>query len=191
MRVRACGVCCRTDLHVADGELPEPKLPLGHQIVGTVEETGERVGVPWRLDVRGVPLLRFGAQNLCDRARFTGYQLNGGFAEYAVADERFCLPVPDGYPDLQAAPLLCAGLIGWQALKAAGDGERIGLWLRRLGAHRRAGRLLAGPAGLRLHARRRRRGAGVRPVARRGVGRRRARAGAGGPRRRHHLRARR
>ena len=114
VRVHACAVC-RTDLHVVDGELSEPKLPLvlGHQIVGTVEETGERVGVPWLAWTCGeCRLCRSGRENLCDRARFTGYQLDGGFAEYAVADERFCLPIPDGYPDLHAAPLLCAGLIG-------------------------------------------------------------------------------
>jgi propanol-preferring alcohol dehydrogenase len=130
VRVRACGVC-RTDLHVADGELVDPKLPLvlGHQIVGVVEETDERVGVPWLGWTCGE--CRFcstGRENLCDRARFTGYTLDGGFAEYAVADRRFCFPLPEGYPDLQAAPLLCAGLIGWRALSAAGDAERLGLY---------------------------------------------------------------
>jgi alcohol dehydrogenase, propanol-preferring len=130
VRVRACAVC-RTDLHIADGELPDPKLPLvlGHQIVGTIDATGERVGVPWLGWTCGeCRFCRSGRENLCDRARFTGYQLDGGFAEYAAADRRFCLPIPDGYPDLQAAPLLCAGLIGWRALAAAGDGERIGLY---------------------------------------------------------------
>jgi propanol-preferring alcohol dehydrogenase len=130
VRVHACAVC-RTDLHVADGELPDPKLPLvlGHQIVGTVEETGERVGVPWLGWTCGeCRYCRSGRENLCDLARFTGYQLDGGYAEYAVADRRYCLPVPDGYPDLQAAPLLCAGLIGWRALSAAGEGERLGLY---------------------------------------------------------------
>ena len=130
VRVRACAVC-RTDLHVADGELTEPKLPLvlGHQIVGTAEPSGERVGVPWLGWTCGeCGFCRSGRENLCDRARFTGYHLDGGFAEYAVADRRFCLPIPDGYPDLQAAPLLCAGLIGWRALSAAGDGERLGLY---------------------------------------------------------------
>jgi propanol-preferring alcohol dehydrogenase len=130
VRVRACGVC-RTDLHVTDGELPDPKLPLilGHQIVGTIEETGERVGVPWLGWTCGE--CRFcctGRENLCDRARFTGYTLDGGYAEYAVADRRYTFPLPDGYADLQAAPLLCAGLIGWRALSAAGDAERLGLY---------------------------------------------------------------
>ena len=124
IRVHACAVC-RTDLHVVDGELKDPKLPLipGHQIVGTVAETGEsverfvaseRVGVPWLgwTDNTCRYCLE-GRENLCDDARFTGYQLDGGYAEYAVADERFCFPIPDGYPDLlEAAPLLCAGLIG-------------------------------------------------------------------------------
>ncbi|MDW8339645.1 MAG: alcohol dehydrogenase catalytic domain-containing protein, partial [Thermoleophilia bacterium] len=136
LRVRACGVC-RTDLHVADGELPRPKLPLvlGHQIVGEVLASagrfvpGERVGVPWLGWTCGE--CRFcgsGQENLCDQARFTGYDLDGGFAELAVADERYCLPVPDGYPDEQAAPLLCAGLIGYRALRLAGDAERLGLY---------------------------------------------------------------
>jgi propanol-preferring alcohol dehydrogenase len=130
LAVRACGVC-RTDLHVADGELQDPKLPLvlGHQIVGTAVETGERIGVPWLGWTCGeCRYCRSGRENLCDRARFTGYQLDGGFAEYAVADERFCLPLPEAYPDVQAAPLLCAGLIGFRALRLAGDGERLGLY---------------------------------------------------------------
>lgn len=130
VRVRACGVC-RTDLHVADGELPDPKLPLilGHQVVGTVEGTGERVGVPWLGRACGeCRFCRAGRENLCDRALFTGYTRDGGFAEYAVADRRFCLRVPEGYGDAEAAPLLCAGLIGWRALSAAGDGERLGLY---------------------------------------------------------------
>jgi alcohol dehydrogenase, propanol-preferring len=137
--VSVCGVC-RTDLHVVDGELAEPKLPLvpGHQIVGRVAEVGEdagrfepgaRVGVPWLGWTCGeCRYCRSGRENLCDRARFTGYQLDGGFAEYAVADERFCFPVPEGYPDLQAAPLLCAGLIGYRSLRLAGEGERLGLY---------------------------------------------------------------
>jgi alcohol dehydrogenase, propanol-preferring len=130
VRVHACAVC-RTDLHVADGELTEPKLPLvlGHQIVGTIEATGERVGVPWLGWTCGeCGFCRSGRENLCDRARFTGYHLDGGFAEYALVDRRFCLPLPDGYPDLHAAPLLCAGLIGWRALSAAGDADRLGLY---------------------------------------------------------------
>jgi propanol-preferring alcohol dehydrogenase len=129
VRVRACAVC-RTDLHVADGELPEPKLPLvlGHQIVGETE-TGGRIGVPWLGWTCGeCRFCRSGRENLCDLARFTGYQLDGGFAEYTVADGRFCLALPSGYADLEVAPLLCAGLIGWRALSAAGDAERLGLY---------------------------------------------------------------
>src|SRR5688572_12977464 len=136
LAVAACGVC-RTDLHVVDGELDRPKLPLvpGHQVVAHVVEGGERfepgtrVGVPWLGWTCGeCRYCRSGRENLCDQARFTGYQLDGGFAEYAVADERFCLPLPDAYPDMQAAPLLCAGLIGYRALRLAGDGERLGLY---------------------------------------------------------------
>jgi len=137
--VRACGVC-RTDLHIADGDLSEPKLPLvmGHQIVGTVREVGEgaerfgvgrRVGVPWLGWTCGeCRYCRSGRENLCDRARFTGYDVDGGYAELAVADERFCFSIPDGYPDEQAAPLLCAGLIGYRALRLVGDAERIGFY---------------------------------------------------------------
>ena len=137
--VRACGVC-RTDLHVVDGDLREPKLPLvvGHQIVGTVEGAGEgaerfapgqRVGIPWLGWTDGeCRYCRSGRENLCERARFTGYQLDGGYAERAVADERYCFPVPEGYPELQAAPLLCAGLIGYRSLRLCGDAERIGLY---------------------------------------------------------------
>ena len=130
VRVHACGVC-RTDLHIVDGELAHPKLPLvlGHQIVGTVEGSGERVGVPWLGWTDGeCRYCRSGRENLCDRARFTGYDIDGGYAEYAVADERFCFPIPEGYPDVQAAPLLCAGLIGWRSLSLAGDAERLGLY---------------------------------------------------------------
>ena len=130
IRVRACGVC-RTDLHVVDGEVRVGKLPLipGHQIVGTVAATGERVGVPWLGWTCGeCGYCRSGRENLCDRARFTGADRDGGFAEYAVADARFCFPLPDGYPDLEAAPLLCAGLIGHRALRMAVDAERIGLY---------------------------------------------------------------
>ncbi|HZO96303.1 MAG TPA: zinc-dependent alcohol dehydrogenase family protein [Gaiellaceae bacterium] len=129
LRVLACGVC-RTDLHVVDGELPRPKLPLvpGHQIVGEAGD-GRRLGVPWLGWTCGeCRYCRRGAENLCDRARFTGYDLDGGYAEWAVADERFCFPVPDGYGDLEAAPLLCAGLIGYRALRLAGEGERLGLY---------------------------------------------------------------
>jgi propanol-preferring alcohol dehydrogenase len=136
LRVHACGVC-RTDLHVVDGELARPKLPLvpGHQIVGTVVSGGERfepgarVGVPWLGWTCG--MCRFclaGAENLCDRARFTGYDLDGGYAELVVADERFCFPIPDAFTDVEAAPLLCAGLIGFRSLRLAGEAERIGLY---------------------------------------------------------------
>jgi propanol-preferring alcohol dehydrogenase len=135
LRVRACGVC-RTDLHVVDGELPRPKLPLvlGHQIVGDVLSgerfsPGARVGVPWLGWTCGeCRYCLTGAENLCDRARFTGYDLDGGYAELAVADERYCFPIPEGYPDEQAAPLLCAGLIGFRSLQLAGDAERVGLY---------------------------------------------------------------
>jgi propanol-preferring alcohol dehydrogenase len=139
LHVHACAVC-RTDLHVVDGELPDPKLPLipGHQIVGTVERVGDlvdrfavgdRVGVPWLGHTDGT--CRYcltGRENLCDDARFTGYQIDGGYAGYAAADHRFCFPIPEGYPDLQAAPLLCAGLIGYRSLTMTGDAERLGLY---------------------------------------------------------------
>ena len=136
LRVGACGVC-RTDLHVVDGELPGPKLPLvpGHQIVGEVLADGERFGVGTRI---GVPWLgwtcgtcgycRSERENLCDMARFTGYTLDGGYAALCVADERFCFRIPEGYPDLQAAPLLCAGLIGYRAYRMAGDAETLGFY---------------------------------------------------------------
>ena len=139
LRVLACGVC-RTDLHVVDGELPHPKLPLipGHQIVGEVLGAGEgaerfaagaRVGVPWLGWTDGTcRYCASGRENLCDEARFTGYDLDGGYAELAVADERFCFPIPAGYPDAQAAPLLCAGLIGYRALRLVGAAERIGFY---------------------------------------------------------------
>ncbi len=139
LRVRACGVC-RTDLHIVDGELPEHRSPLipGHQVVGVVEATGEhverfaagdRVGVPWLgWTDDACRYCKSGRENLCDNARFTGYDLDGGYAEYAVADHRFCFPVPGGYPDLQAAPLLCAGLIGYRSLRMAEDAERLGLY---------------------------------------------------------------
>jgi propanol-preferring alcohol dehydrogenase len=139
LRVRACGIC-RTDLHVADGELPEPKLPLvlGHEIVGEVASVGagvdrfaagDRVGVPWLGWTCGrCRYCRAGRENLCDRARFTGYQIDGGYAEYAVADARFCFPLPASYGDADAAPLLCAGLIGHRALRAAGEAERLGIY---------------------------------------------------------------
>jgi propanol-preferring alcohol dehydrogenase len=139
LRVHCCAVC-RTDLHVVDGELPDPRLPLvpGHQIVGTVERlgertdsftVGERVGVPWLGWTDGeCRYCLSGRENLCENARFTGYQIDGGYAEYAVADARFCFPFPEGFPDLQAAPLLCAGLIGHRSLRFTGDAERLGLY---------------------------------------------------------------
>jgi propanol-preferring alcohol dehydrogenase len=139
LRVGACGVC-RTDLHVVDGELDRAALPvvLGHQIVGTVERAGaavsslhpgQRVGVPWLGWTCGrCTFCAGGRENLCRDARFTGYSLPGGYAEYAVADARFCFPIPDGAGDVQAAPLLCAGLIGYRALRMCGDARRIGLY---------------------------------------------------------------
>jgi len=139
LRVRACAIC-RTDLHIVDGDLPEPKLPLvlGHQIVAEVEglgpgveelSAGDRVGVPWLGWTDGeCRYCTGGRENLCRRASFTGYHIDGGYAEHTVADARFCLPIPDGYPDLQAAPLLCAGLIGWRCLKMTGDAERVGIY---------------------------------------------------------------
>jgi propanol-preferring alcohol dehydrogenase len=138
LQVVACGVC-RTDLHIVGGELTEPKLPLilGHQIVARVASQGERfavgdrVGVPWLGWVDGTCVYcRSDRENLCDHAQFTGYDRDGGYAEYTVADERFCLPLPpeSEFPDLAAAPLLCAGLIGFRTLRLAGDGERLGIY---------------------------------------------------------------
>jgi len=130
VRVRACGVC-RTDLHVVDGELEHPKLPLviGHQVVGEVVGDGRRVGIPWLGWTDGdCRYCRAGLENLCDDARFTGYDRDGGYAEYAVADERYCFALPDGYSDLEAAPLLCAGLIGYRSLRLAGDPGLVGLY---------------------------------------------------------------
>lgn len=139
VRVRVCGVC-RTDLHIVDGDLTEPKLPLipGHQIVGEVVATGpgvddfapgDRVGVPWLGWTDGTcRYCRDGRENLCEEARFTGYDIDGGYAEYAVADQRYCFAIPEGYPDLQAAPLLCAGLIGYRSLRMAGEGRRLGFY---------------------------------------------------------------
>ena len=134
--VVACGIC-RTDLHIVDGELTEPKLPLvpGHQIVahaiggGERFADGQRVGVPWLGWTDGdCRYCRSGRENLCDRARFTGYDIDGGYAERVVADERFCFPLPEGYGDLEVAPLLCAGLIGHRTLRLAGDPERLGIY---------------------------------------------------------------
>ncbi|HEV8660471.1 MAG TPA: alcohol dehydrogenase catalytic domain-containing protein, partial [Thermoanaerobaculia bacterium] len=130
IRVSVCAVC-RTDLHVVDGELQDPKLPLivGHQFVGTVEGSGERVGVPWLGWTDGECVYcRSGRENLCDRALFTGYTIDGGYAEYAVADERFCFSLPETYSDEEAAPLLCAGLIGFRAYRMTGDARRIGFY---------------------------------------------------------------
>jgi propanol-preferring alcohol dehydrogenase len=139
LEVLACGVC-RTDLHVVDGELAEPKLPLvpGHQIVGRVVERGPgadrfelgaRVGVPWLGWTCGsCHYCQSGRENLCPSARFSGYHLDGGFAERALADQRFCFAIPEGYPDLQAAPLLCAGLIGYRSLRLAGAAQTLGLY---------------------------------------------------------------
>ena len=138
--VRACAVC-RTDLHVVDGELAEPKLPLvpGHEIIGTVVEKGaaaerfaigDRVGVPWLGWTCGIcAYCRAGQENLCDRARFTGYQIDGGYAELTVADERYCFAIDPHYSDVEAAPLMCAGLIGYRTLRMAGDdAQRLGIY---------------------------------------------------------------
>ncbi|HET6829985.1 MAG TPA: zinc-dependent alcohol dehydrogenase family protein [Solirubrobacterales bacterium] len=128
--VRACGVC-RTDLHLVDGEvdIADPPRILGHQIVAEVVGDGRRVGVPWLGWTCGeCPYCRSGHENLCPRARFTGRDIDGGFAEQAVADERYCFPIPPGYPDEQAAPLLCAGLIGYRSLRMCGDATRIGFY---------------------------------------------------------------
>ena len=139
IRVRACAVC-RTDLHVVDGELTQPKLPLipGHEIVGTVAaladgvsrfNVGDRVGVPWLGWTCGdCSYCRSDRENLCDQAKFTGYTLDGGYAEYTVADQRFCFPIPDSYSDVEAAPLLCAGVIGYRSLVKTGNGKRLGIY---------------------------------------------------------------
>jgi alcohol dehydrogenase, propanol-preferring len=137
--VRACAVC-RTDLHVVDGELPDPKLPLvpGHEIIGTVVEKGEsvdrfaigdRVGVPWLGWTCGVcEYCRSGRENLCDRARFTGYQIDGGYAELTVADQRYCFAIDARWGDVEAAPLMCAGLIGYRTLRMAGEAQLVGIY---------------------------------------------------------------
>ena len=139
VRVTACAVC-RTDLHVVDGELPNPKLPLvpGHEIVGRIEklgegvgnfQIGERVGIPWLGWTCGeCKFCRSSQENLCERARFTGYTIDGGYAEFTVADARFCFRIPDAYDDVAAAPLLCAGLIGYRSLRKTGNAQRIGIY---------------------------------------------------------------
>ena len=140
VRVATCAVC-RTDLHVVDGELPDPKLPLilGHQIVGRVQEIGEetdskfhigdRVGIPWLGWTDGdCAFCRSGRENLCDNARFTGYTINGGYAEFTVADARFCFHLPDRYNDVEVAPLLCAGLIGYRSYRKTGNARRLGIY---------------------------------------------------------------
>ena len=139
LKVQTCGLC-RTDLHIMDGELDNPNLPLvlGHQIVGTIEEVGENVAGLKKGDKVGVPWLGYTCgncefchndqENLCDNAQFTGYDINGGFAEYAVADARFCFPIPENYPAVQAAPLLCAGLIGYRALRKTNNAQRLGFY---------------------------------------------------------------
>jgi propanol-preferring alcohol dehydrogenase len=130
VRVSACAVC-RTDLHIVDDELPRRKLPvvIGHQIVGEVVGEDRRVGIPWLGWTDGeCRYCRVGLENLCDNAKFTGYDRDGGYAEYAVADERFCFALPEGFSAVEGAPLLCAGLIGYRALTLAGDAERLGLY---------------------------------------------------------------
>lgn len=161
VRVSACAVC-RTDLHVVDGELPDPRLPLvpGHEIVGVVDALGEgvdgppvgsRVGIPWLGGTCGeCRYCRSGRENLCDRAVFTGYQRDGGYAELAVADAGFCFPLPDGLDDVAVAPLLCAGLIGHRCLRAAGDPQRLGLYGFGAAAHIVA--QVARHEGRRVHA---------------------------------------
>jgi len=139
IKVKACGVC-RTDLHVYDGDLKNPKLPLilGHEIVGVVAEmgdgagglrVGDRIGVPWLGKTDGTcPYCLSGRENLCDSPLFTGYQIDGGYAEYTLANARYCFPIPERYSDAEAAPLLCAGLIGYRAFRMAGEGQRVGLY---------------------------------------------------------------
>ena len=139
VKVRACAVC-RTDLHVVDGDLTEPSLPIvpGHEIVGEIAALGggatdlaigDRVGIPWLGHTCGTcRFCRSEHENLCDEARFTGYQIDGGFATHCIADANYCFPLPEAYDDMHAAPLLCAGLIGYRSLKAAGDAERLGIY---------------------------------------------------------------
>lgn len=161
LAVAACGVC-RTDLHVVDGDLKEPKLPIvpGHEIVGHVSAigagvsgfaTGMRVGVPWLGYTCGVcPYCRSGRENLCDAPRFTGYTRDGGYATHAIADARYCFPLPDGMDDAEIAPLLCAGLIGWRSYRMAGEGAALGLYGFGAAAHILA--QVAVGQGRRVHA---------------------------------------
>ncbi len=195
LKVRACGIC-RTDLHLIDGEVEvsDPPRILGHQIVGeVVGQEDRRVGVPWLGWTCGeCGYCRTGRENLCELARFTGSDIDGGFAEYAVADERYCFAIPPSYPDVQAAPLLCAGLIGYRSLRMCGDAGRIGLLrLRRGGPYPRPGRRLRGSPHLRLHPGWRRGGPGVRPQPRRRLGGSVRRCTAGAARRGDRLRPRR
>ena len=139
IKIHACGVC-RTDQHIVDGELPDPKLPLipGHEIIGEVAETGEgagrfskgqRIGVPWLWHTCGHCFYcKHGHENLCENALFTGYTINGGYAEYTVAEDRYCFPIPEQYEDAHAAPLMCAGLIGYRSYSMVGDAKRIGFY---------------------------------------------------------------
>jgi propanol-preferring alcohol dehydrogenase len=190
LRVGACGVC-RTDLHVVDGELIRPKLPLvpGHEIVGRVAAVGrgverfhdgDRVGVPWLGWSCGeCKFCRAGRENLCEAARFTGYTIDGGYEEYALADARFCFPVAGEASDAEASPLLCAGLIGYRSLVMAGDAKTLGIY--GFGA-------AAGARGLRVHAPGRYRRAGIRARPWRELGGRFRRSPAAGDGRRDHLR---
>ena len=169
VRVEACGVC-RTDLHVVDGELPDPKLPIvpGHEIVGRVEAVGEGVGLNLAsasaypgspTPTATCPYCRSGRENLCDPPLFTGYTRDGGFATHTIADADFVYPLSEDLDPVETAPLLCAGLIGWRSLEAGGRrADDRSLWLRRRRAHHRPGRPLAGAARVRLHAARRRGG---------------------------------
>ena len=201
IKVRACGVC-RTDLHVVDGELPDVEVPLipGHEIVGVVEQigdgvtdfqVGDRVGVPWLSYACGqCAVCVSGHENLCPDARFTGYHADGGYADYAVVDAGYSFKLPDSYGDVDAAPLLCAGLIGFRAYRMAGEGRRLGtLRLRRGSAHRRADRRARRARGVRVHQAGRRRGAGIRAERGRDLDRRVGRTAARDARRGDHLRS--
>ena len=181
VRVEACGVC-RTDLHVVDGELPNPKLPIvpGHEIVGRVDAVGEgvglkpgaRVGVAWLGHTDGTcPYCRSGRENLCDAPLFTGYTRDGGYATHTIADADFVFPLSEDLDPVETAPLLCAGLIGWRSLQAGrGRADDRHLWLRRRRAHHRPGLSLAGAARVRLHPAGRRCRSGVRALGRRRLG---------------------